>query len=456
MLTLHPLPGRPRLANNLLPTSDGRLASRPAVMQIVSGDLASAVAWGNRLLCEKQGRIVLWAGAGDIDIAPAGRGLQATSFQALTADAQREDRLYVADGINPLWFIARRAGAFARHTFTNKVKDAAGTPYPLAAAQAVATWRGRLWFSFGTNRAQHCQFDDTEYWDPLWTVECQGPESDRIVAFAPLKTRLAVGLQKSVWQVVGDSHLNWQRDALAGYGVAGPAALRAHDDTLYWAAPTGCYQLGREAPLSEDIREAFASPQYPCETALDLRRRLLLLLAAGRLFVMHLDQPGKWGEITGYTVRGLIQMADYVGWYGADGAWVLGARDMPDRRLDGTTSEFTSLFDTWDDVPNPDGDGRAVLTRSVLVAAGSDRGNVTYTATVDSNSYTGSASLTDVAVQRWSDQISGLGGEPWPTAPVRREFTPYLAGTRFRHRVEAPCHLELYTFAPKYKFGEAA
>lgn len=457
MLSLHPQPGRLRCANNLLPTTkDGGMASRPAAVQIVSGDIAAAAPWGNRLLMEKQGRIRLWDGIQENDLAPAGRGLQATSYQALTSNASREDRLYVADGINPLWYVARRSGAFGRYDIENKVKDANGQAYAVPTAQAVATWRGRLWVAFGTNRAQHCQFDDPDYWDPLWTVECQGDKPDRILALKPHGKALAAGLRHSTWAITGDSQYNWQRDQIAAYGVTGPDAIATDDQLLFWLSSVGLHQGGKAEPLSDDLRELFETPQYPAELAIDRRRRQLLILIGGRLFAMHLDKPGRFGEIVGHPARGLIALDDYTGWYGADGVWVLGARDVPDRRLDGTQTGFTSLYDTWEDIPNPKGGGRAKLPRTIVTVLGSSRGNATYTVTADeTTSFSTTASLTDRAPETWSDKIAGLDGEQWPTAQVRREFAPQLAGAKFRHQFSADCHMEVLSFEPQYKFGDA-
>lgn len=454
MLALHPIPGRPRITRNLVPTRAGGLASRPGAIQIIAGDIANAAPWSNRVLIEKQGRIVLWDGVSEHDIAPAGRGLVATNYQALIGGAQREDRAYVADGVNPLWFIARRNGAFGRYTIANKVKDANGIAYPIPVANTVATWRGRLWTGYGTNRAQHCQFDDPDYWDPLWTPEFQGDKAGHVLAFEPTQERLHVGLSSSLWQITGDSHLNWVRDPLNDNGCTGANSLASDGAAFYWVSKVGIHRAGQDEPLSDDIREVFAGAPYPCELAVDSRRRLLLALVAGRLFVMHLDKPGAFGEIHGHAPRGLLQLADYTGWYGANGAWVLGARDVPDRTTAGTPSAFTSLFETWEDVPNPDTGGRALLTRTLLVAAGSPRGNATYRATVDNRStFETEITLVDTPVQRWTDEIAGLDGEDWPVPPVRRELPAYLAGGTFRHQVSAPCHLELFTFAPKYKFG---
>lgn len=461
MLSLHPQPGRLRYANNLLPTKAGGMATRPGAVQVVSGDIHHAAPWGNRLVLEKLGRIRLWDGLTEIDLAPAGLGLQATPFQALTAEGAREERLYVADSVNPLWFIARRTGAYGRHDIANKVQDADGIAYPLPVAQACATWRGRLWTNADRpNRTQHCQFDDADYWDPLWTPEYQGDDPERVIALAANGGRLAVGLSQSVWATTGDSHYNWQRDLIASHGVAGPNSLASlvigeDERFLFWASKFGLHRSGVDAPLSEDLLEAFAAAPYPCEVALDRRRRLLLLLTIGRLFAMHLDKPGNFGEITGHNVRGLLQLDDYAGWYGADGAWLLGARDVPDRRLDGTTTDFNSLYDTWEVIPNPDAGGRALLKRPRFVLNGSSRGNATYTAIADAgvNRFSTEASLADETPQVWDDAIAGLNGELWPTTSVRREFAAYLAGTKFRHQLSAPCHMEVLSFEPDYHFG---
>lgn len=462
MLTLHPQPGKLRYANNLLPTREGGLATRPGAVQVVSGDIAHAAAWGNRLLLEKLGRIRLWDGVlTEIDIAPAGHVLQATPFQALTSAAAREERLCVADGINPLWFIARRSGVYGRYDIANKVKDAGGIAYPLPVAHVCASWRGRVWTNGDRpNRTQHCQFDDMEYWDPLWTPEYQGEDAERVVALADNGDRLAVGMSQSLWATTGDSHFNWQRNKIASHGVAGPDALASlvlgeNERFLFWASPFGLHRSGAAEPLSEDIRAAFAAAPYPCEVAIDRRRGLVLLLAVGRLFVTRLDKPGNFGEITGHNARGLLQMDDYAGWYGADGAWLLGARDTPDRRLDGTITSFTSLYDTWEVIPNPDAGGRALLKRPRFVLNGSARGAASYTAIVDAgiNRFTGSATLADETPQMWSDAIAGLDGELWPTLPVRREFPAYLAGIKFRHVLEAPCYMEVLKFEPDYHFG---
>lgn len=450
MLSLHPQPGRLRAADNLVPTKEGGMASRPAANQIVAGDIAQGAAWGNRALLEKNGRLVVWDGSGEYDVGPAGHQLVASSFQALTANAARQDRLYVADGISLLWYVARTGGAYVRTTVQNTVLDANNQPYAIPIPTTIATWRGRLFIGYGGNRVQHCQFDDPAYWDPLWTVELQGPDPDRVVALEPDGARLLAGLVNSVWQITGDSHYNWQRDSLADVGAAGPNALGGG----YVVSAKGVHRLGTAEPVSADLREAFEAPVAPGELVLDPRRRLVLVLLMGRLFVTHLDSPGRWGEIKGFRIAGLLQLADYTGWYGADGAWLLGARDMADAWLDGTRSNFTSLYDSWEDIPNVNGRGRAKLTRTRLVVRGSTRANATYTATNDEGTaVTVTATLSDEYATPWADDVAGLNGQLWPTASVRRDLPVNLAGRTFRHQLSAPCHLEVLEFEPVYKFG---
>lgn len=454
MLSTHHNPERLRRATNLIPGKLG-MATRPGAQQIVAGAVGDAVAWGNRLLLEKQGRIALWDGNAEVDIAPAGKLLQGTTFQALTANAQREDRFYVADGLRPIWYIARRTGAWVREDVVNKVKDSSGVPYPIPVPIAVESWRNRLWIAFGTNRAQHCQNDDTAYWDPLWTVECQGAESDKINALRAHGTSLIAGLSKSLWALTGDSQFNFTRDPVTdGAGSAGPNSLVSDGVALLGASNYGIHALGRAQPLSDDLTEIFQGGLYPVSCALDTKRRLLLVAAAGRLLVMSLDKPGLWGEIAGARVTGVVRMRDYVGWYGDDGVWILSARDTADAWLDGKRTPVRSDWETWDELPNVLNGGRARLSRNTFLLAGSTRGSVTYSATVDdgASTFTTQATLADSPQDLWTDAIAGLAGEPWPSPPVRREFTPQLAGQRFVRRLTADCHMEVRLDLPKYHF----
>ena len=83
MLTSRPEPGKLRVARNLLPTAEGGMESRPGARQLVEGEIAAVVPWGNRLLLQRDGRLLIWDGTLH-DIAAAGAVLDAAPFQALT------------------------------------------------------------------------------------------------------------------------------------------------------------------------------------------------------------------------------------------------------------------------------------------------------------------------------------------------------------------------------------
>jgi hypothetical protein len=456
MLSLHQHPERLRHADNLFPTRAGGMATRPGAVQLIAGVIDQAKPWGARIIAEKAGRLIVWDGQ-ETDLCGAGLVLQATTLQTLTANAEREDRLYIADGLNSLWFVARRNGAYVRESVTNTVLDGAGAPYPIPIPHAIATWRNRLWITFGTNRVQHCQNDAPAQWDPLWTVECQSSEPDRVRAIEPHGDVLAVGLGKSVWGVSGTSQYNFQRDELSKTGVTGADAMASDGARLLWIAESGVFRLGHDEPLSDDLRELFTVNVGPAELVIDPRRRHALALIAGRLFVAHLERDGAWGEVVGAQAYGLIRTAQHVGWYGEDGLWVLMGRDTPDQRLDGGQANVISRYDTWEQRPNLDGRGRALLNRTVVHLRGSARGNATYTVHADDGGvarmFSTSVTLADESVDAWSDELSAATPLEWPTRPVRRELVPRVGAETFRHTLSAPCYMEILSFNPQYRFG---
>ncbi len=459
MLSLHHRPDRLRRCDNLLPLREGGVGTRPGAVQVIAGPIAHAKPWGARILVEKGGRLAIWDGT-ETDLCAAGLVLQATAFQALTSGAAREDRLYVADGLRPLWFIARRAGVYEREDVTNAVLDEAGTPYPIPVPRQVKTWRNRLWLGIGTNRVQHCQNDAPAQWDPLWTVECQGSEPDAVRAIEPHGETLAVGLGKSLWGISGTSQFNFQRDQLVRIGVTGADALASDGERLMWISDGGVHRLGLTEPMTDDLRVLFAVPVGPADLVIDTRRRWVLALMAGRLFVMHLDREGVWGEITGVSASGLIRTTQYVGWFGADGLWLLMGRDTADKQLDGTERAVVSRYDTWDQRPNLNGRGRALCNRTILELRGSSRGAATYRLLAgDGNRIrqaTHQLSLADETVDDWRDDIESAIPLEWPTRPVRRELVPRIAGETFRHVLTASCYMEVRAFEPRYRFGAEA
>lgn len=454
MLSTHFREDRFKGTGNLVPKPGEGMRSRPAAQQIVDGKIAAAGAWENKLLLEKQGRLVLWTGNDEIDIAPAGFGLDVAAFQALTQNAERENRLYVADGVNPLWYIAHNGTTFEKQHIDNSVTDTNGQPYALPVAKAVATWRNRLWTTDGGNRAQHCENDAPEAWDPLYVVECQSQEADRMVSLTAHGNKLIPGMTKSLWAITGDSHLNWQRAEYKNRGTAGPHAAVSDNENLYWISKTGIHS--EAVPnLEADIVELFAKGVYPGSIAIDRVRSLLLCLFNGRLLVMHLSRPGYWGEITDVSAVGLIQTDDHTGWYGDDGAWILTSYDLPDQPLSGDPIDFVSQFDTWGITPNHSGDGRARLPRARFLINGSARGNATYRVSNEAGTaFQTTLTLTDETITAWDAELDALTGESGPTDPVAREASPQLAGKTFYHRLSAPCYMEVLRFDAAYKFGE--
>ncbi len=451
MLSLHHRDDRLRKANNLVPNAEGGMETRPGAMQVIDGIVDAAEPWGNRIIAERNGRIVVWDGAVH-DVHSAGGVLQATAFQALTVDAQREDRAYIADGIRPLWFIAFRAGNYVKETVSNTVLDASHVPYPIPVPSAIGTWRNRLWIDVG-NRVQHCENDGPATWDPLWTVECQGKNPGRVLAIHPNGEALAVGLEHEVWQVTGTSQYNWQRNQALAFGVCGPNAVDGDGNRLAILSPFGVFLDGTPDPVTNDLREMFSSDVGFGELVVDTRRQLVLALVAGRMFVMHLAQPGRWGEITGTQATGLLRTSKYVGWYGRDGVWVLAGRDTADKLLDGSEVLVHSAYQTWPQGPNAGGNGRALCNRTIIQAQGSTRNVATYNVAAERQSFTATFTLADESVDEWSDDMSAAVAAPWPTAPVRRELVPRVAGENFVHTIEADCFMAIQGFDPQYRYG---
>ncbi|PKM43253.1 MAG: hypothetical protein CVV05_15515 [Gammaproteobacteria bacterium HGW-Gammaproteobacteria-1] len=449
MISLTPRPDRLAAATNLMPRHDGRLATRPGAVQVITGPVSAAQPWGNRILASRRGRLALWDGD-EHDIAPAGVTLQATAFQTLNADAQREDRLYVADGLRPLWFLRKQGGAYQAVDVVNTITDAGGAPYPLPVPSVIANWRNRLWIGDLGNRLHHCQNEAPDEWDPLWTVEFQGKTPDRIITARPAGDMLAVGLGRSIWNVMGDSQYNWVTNPLRSRGVAGPDALASDDDGAWWVSGFGVFSLGERGPLTDDLAPLFDGRLFGASAVIDKQRRLLLVLVHGRVFAMHLAHPGRWTDWA-ISAAGLIATDDYVGWYGSNGVWLLGREDEPDVSLAGEHTDVVSVYETWDHQPNEY--GRAHLPRAVIRAHGSTRGSASYTAYADNTTFSTTFSLSDESIPTWQGDVTGVIGQTRPLRPVRREFSPRLAGQSFRHRITAPCHIEIIDFEPQYRGG---
>ena len=459
MLSSRPLEGRMRVARNLLPLETGGLEARAGAVQVLPGDVTDLAVWGTRLVVERDGRIVVASGGAVQDMGQAGRFVRGTAFQALVANAQREERFYVADGLNPLWYLARRGGVTVREPVVNTVLDDAGMPYPLPVPTLAATWRGRLWVDEGANRLRHCQFDRPAEWDPLWTLEFQGDGSDRRRALLPFGDVLLVGFEQAIWAVTGKSQYDWQVAAMVnGRGCGGPRSMASDGAGAWWVCRDGIFRLGGDTPLSDDVRELFGTPHMDSQAVIEPRTRRLFVLVGGRVLAMNLDS-GLFGEVVATGVRGLFVLDGRVGWWGEGGVWLMAADDLPDTAIDGTRTAVQAVMESWDEVPNPAGGGRALLNRGRFVVQGSPRGNATYTATADGErSFVATFSLSDVAVDAWAASAAPVdgSGEAWPVPGVFREVVPRLAGRSFRHRLEAGVYMRLDEFKPEFRFAGVA
>jgi len=444
-----------RRSNNLLPTKNGGMEARPGALQLLSGSVTDVTDWGSRLVVERGGRIQVFQSDGTLtDVDQAGRYVQGANFQALTDNATREDRLYIADGVRPLWYIALRNGSVVSESVQNAILDGSNNPYAIPVPTAITTWRGRLFLAYGSNRVQHCQFDAPDTWDPIWTLECQGKKEDRIIAVEPFGDTLICGLNHSTWSISGDSPLNFKRRPVSDVGCAGPDSIATDELAVYRVARDGIFSLSNQDALSGDIEDIFGVSSISDNMVIDKKQQLIFFVTRGRLFVLHMATQ-RVGEITGFDVRGVFEWEGQIGWYGKDGLWLLMGRDLPDTYADGSQANVSSVFDTWDDIPNINGDGRAFLPRVVFRGKGSARQNVNYELFVDGNSvFTDSQSLTDESVDTWADILaSAASGENWPTRAVRREFVPLVTGESFRHQFSADCHIEILDLLPQYQFG---
>lgn len=452
MLSLHQQEDRLKRADNLLPTVKGTMRSRPGVIQLISGDITNAQPWGDKALLEKQGRLSIWDGS-ENDILSSGYQLQASSFQAYSQDARREDRLYVADGTRPLWYVKKLAdGSYQVTTVSNSVTDSNGIPYPLPIPKTIATWRNRLFIGDGTNRIQHCQNQKPEEFDPLWSLEFQTDAPDSVQLLKENGENLFVGLSNSCFAVTGTSHLNWQRPRVSGAnGVTGPDSITTNGASIYWVSRKGVESNNANFSNS-DIENLFSSNVSNSHIEIDNRRKLLFVLISNRLFVMHLERPGYFGEISGYNIRGLIAFDDYVAWYGANGLWTFGSENEPDRLLDGTSNDFISIYETWENIPNVKDKSR--FDRLFVKVKGSTRGNATYSLSRDGvNAFNKTFTLADQDIDTGLEVAAGADGEYQATRPVTREITPHEVGESFKHKISASCHMEIINFEPIYTFN---
>lgn len=441
-LSLVPRAGLARCMDNLLPQPTG-FASRPGAAQVIAGSVEQCWSFGGSLVFVRAGHLWRWDGFGEADLGAVPAALAATGFDALTANARRESRLYLGALGVPLFYLDD-AG---RHPATNSVLDAAGVPYPVPRAGVLTTFRGRVWTADG-NRLHHCEFDASGAWDPLYTVELQTGRPDAIRAALPVGEALVVALGRSIWSITGDSQYNWQRSLLLdGRGVVGPQALTSDGARAFYLSAAGLYQLGESDPVTDTLDELWRVPDPLASLLLDPSGRWLLVLVHGRLLAWDTRQQ-RCGEIIAPQARGVIAHATRLGWYGRDGVWLLGDEDAPDVQADGRSLPVASRYEGWDEAPNPL--GRAVLARSTLAVMASTTAQVSYAVQIDG---------VDSPVQtRTIGRSTGLHtwrGDLPDTAPVSQtiEFPVHRAGTQFRHRLTGVGPLDVRGLASRYQFG---
>lgn len=451
LLSLRPGDGLAR-ADNLIPYPSGP-RSRPGAVQTFAGAVEVASGWGGRVVVASGGAVrVLDQSPGTV-LSGAVRGLAGTAYQALTADAEREDRFYVADGVRPLWYAVRAGTGYLRHEVTNTVLDAAGDPYPVPTSDCIATWRGRLWVGDGY-RVRHSDNDAPAAWDPLNTLALQGAQPSRVRGLQPFGDRLVVGTEAGLWAITGTSQYNWQRDQIViGRGLVGPRAIASDGARLWWISAAGLHELGASVSLSAGVLDAlFEVPDPGAQLEVSPDGELLLMYVRGRLLVMS-TRSGDFGEVLAPAgIYGAVRTDTGIGWYGPAGVWMFGGEDAPDVSLRDVQVPVTTVYETHDQYPNPQ--GRALCPRVWLTANGSDRGTLRYTASVDGiESEPVTLTLADapapVLFRAWDGAVRARR-----TAPVQREIPVHRAGMRFAHRLVADCAIEIRTIAPKYQFGD--
>lgn len=452
MLSTRAHPQKLRAAWNLFPRPDGSLYTRPGALQVAAGRIGRAVAWGNRIVMERAGRVVLWDGANLHDLKETGYTLSGVAFQAVTGEGAREDRFYIADGLHGLWYIRRDGPIYEAVTVVNEVLDAEDEPYPIPAAFTIAAWRNRLWIGGADHRVYHSENDKPHKFDPLWELQFQSAGPDQVRWIKPLGETLCIRISRSIWGVTGTSPYNWQRDELAsGLGASGQDSADTLGGALYYADTTGLYLLGQDQPLSADIREAFDSAPTGLQVVCDTQRRLLYLNVTGRVFVTHVEAPGRWTEFYGVPLWGVVAGEQVAGWYGTDGLWLLGQPWLQDQYADGTARPFTARFDTWDQRPNNAGAGRALCRRVVLVVSGPNQSDATYTVESDEVFFADTFTLTPD--EPALEGAPGVSSESWEFRQQRRELVPHVPGTRFRHTIACGTPMEIHSFEPIYSFG---
>lgn len=437
----------------MLPHNNNTLYTRPGALQVVEGDIDAAYEWDGRVVFQRGGRILLWTGLVEIDIAPAGTLLCVAAFQALTGSAVIQDRAYVADGVNPLWYISMDlGGGYTKKTIVNTILDISSNPYPIPTPICVESWCNRVWVSTGDNRVHYCDNELPEAWDPLFTRSFQANQPSSVRALKAYGDVLAVGTQHGIFGITGTSQFDWETHVLAPLGnVASVNGLASDRDanTLYFLADTGVCQVGQPKSLTEDdIDGAFQISDPQGAIMLSPNGRHLYIKQHANLFVLN-TRTGYFGQITG-PVNGIVTLNEQMGWYGSDGIWIQQALGQPDTRKNGDRPEVACSYGTWPVYPNAQ--GRSLFQRCFLTLKGQAGKFGTFTLYCDGKPlYTSQVELGSAAVEAFKFLDGSVLDEP--EGVVRRELTPYKGGESFEPVFEAMGFMQVVNFTPDVRFG---
>lgn len=456
MFTLNYAPGKLKQADNLLPIGQVEMESRPGAQQVISGNINTALGWGNSVVFERYGQLMIWhVIENTFTDRTAGTRMTGTSFQALTGYGDRQRRLYIASG-DTVFYIYRRPNGegdtqlYESVSIVNECQDDQQQPYNLPKAKVLATWRNRLWASDGTHIVYHTENDKPHYWDPINAMQVQSGNQSDVTALASHGDRLMIATPDSLWQVTGDSKYNFSlTKVVSGHGAVGSRAMVSDGRRLFYLDRQGVYELGRDEPLSGDIDSVFYTPDSGAELLLDNQLELLFLLYGGRLFTWH-TRYQRWGEII-TDAKGLVRIGNRVGWYGVDGLWLLNTRYSQDTRLDGSKTPVRSVMRTWQEQPNIA--GVTDLQRVYVGAEGNYLSHGCYRLYTDADQ----AALMEAGFDIWRHEpryltIGGVNLYHEKPEYLNVEIPVQLADYQFEHELLTDGYIRLRLFDPRYNY----
>lgn len=449
-LSLIPLEGRLSRADNAFPLRPGVMGARPGALQILDVDITDAIAWGERVVYVSGDSLYLYDGESH-RISAAGALLDGTGFQALTENGRREDRFYIADGVNRLWFIAFRDERWIKVDVVNDVADPESIPYPVPVPSSVGTWRNRLWIGTGNNRVVHSNNEKPHELDPLNAIEMQGDKPTRVVSIEPFGDALVVGTSVGPWAISGTSPFNFSVTALVeNVPVTSRRGAATDGQSFYWVSDDGVRSLGLAQPLTlEAFDEAFSTLDPSATLALSGDSRWLLFCVDCKVYCL-LTATGEFGALAGSHL-GVTSLGGKLCWYGPDGLWLLESQQLgEDWSLAGETLPIESVVARWPVFP-ADRD-RALLRRVDVSFYALPGSRVSYS--VESNErsvsdVSGSVPERRVLLDFWDGEVVFE-----PRVPVQSELYCMLPGTWFKDEFRALGAFEILSADYQFSGGE--